>query len=216
MRVTLLLISMLSVFAYECEIDILEEADKSIVENYMARDRPFLLKNQLKMSVELFNQTYHDYDVMHGNRDVLQFGHGGDLPAKVKDMYDLDTQTFEYYRDLDELRPEIIPYHPYQIISVGGSQSGVGFHRHMRAFFSLLHGAKEWYFFSAEKETMYEFNRTKKFLRDDVSHQWFEQPIFCVQEAGSIMFVPNHWPHATINLKTAIGIGYQLEEKSRD
>jgi hypothetical protein len=79
----------------------------------------------------------------------------------------------------------------------------------------LLHGVKEWYFFTAEKETMYEFNRTKKFLRDDVSHQWFETPIFCVQEAGSIMFVPNHWPHATINLNTAIGIGYQLEEKSR-
>jgi len=31
-----------------------------------------------------------------------------------------------------------------------------------------------------------------------------------MQEAGDIMYVPNHWAHATINIEESIGVAYEF------
>ena len=213
-KIFVFLLFLIDIVYAGCDFDVLNWAHTGIIKEFMQKNRPFLLLNMETMSIEDFNRTYYDYDLTHGDRDTLQRGFGGDKRIKVKDMFNQTTQSFTYFSDLDKLRPSIIPPHPFQIISIGGPRSGVGFHNHRRAFFHLYYGTKEWFFYSRDRDIMYEYDRHKKFLRNDVSQEWFEQPIYCVQPAGSIMFVPEHWAHATVNLELTIGIGYQLEEQT--
>ena len=37
-----------------------------------------------------------------------------------------------------------------------------------------------------------------------------KKPYDCVQEAGTILFIPSGWHHATINLEDTIGIAIEL------
>jgi hypothetical protein len=209
MRILLLLI--VAVHGLECDIDILEEVNKNTIEIYGRMNRAFLLLNQEQMSIEEFNNTYHDYDVTHGDRNDLKEGYGGSQKAKMRDIYDKKTQAFVYRTDLPV--PDFIPSFQYQVLSIGGPRSGIGFHNHRQAYFSLLYGTKEWFFFGGNREEyiMQEYKREKKWLRDDVSHEWFDAPIYCLQPAGSMIFVPRNWIHATVNPGTAIGIGYQQD-----
>ena len=43
-----------------------------------------------------------------------------------------------------------------------------------------------------------------------------EAPIHCVQRPGEAVFVPDGWPHATINVDDAVGMAWQQYVKGRN
>lgn len=107
----------------------------------------------------------------------------------------------------------------YLLISAEGS--GINFHRHTNAFNGLVVGRKRWFLyppsFAMPRET--EVIGTLKWLLEVYRPSWaakrkgeagrdgLEQ---CMQGEGDLLYVPQHWWHATVALGEGIGISGQF------
>jgi len=111
---------------------------------------------------------------------------------------------FQHYQ------PPLHKLHPRQEASksfgVGGRYSGVPFHAHSPTFSEVLHGRKRW--FLTPYQVVPEFSHNKTTL------QWFleDYPRIsrrltfyeCTVGPGEILYFPNLWWHATINLEPTV------------
>ena len=85
---------------------------------------------------------------------------------------------------------------------IGNRGSGVQWHVHGPGFSETLHGRKHW--------ILYPPNHTSNMMldKDQSSRQWMEyvyptvtvKPMECTLNPGDLIYFPNHWWHATINL----------------
>jgi hypothetical protein len=98
----------------------------------------------------------------------------------------------------DEYDPEAPNFRPY--VSIGPSRTGVTFHSHQDAVFSLLHGEKSWTLIPPD--TLFASNT-------QMSAELRAAFPSCRLRPGEMLWVPEGWTHATFNHGEAVGLSLQ-------
>ena len=99
-------------------------------------------------------------------------------------------------------------------LSVGGKDAGTQFHKHSDGFSLLFVGHKRWWMTPHESMPVPTFPADKipiKVWADELfpSLDLTDKPSHCVQAPGDIIYVPDGFYHATVNLDDTIGIAAQ-------
>ncbi|CAF1678313.1 unnamed protein product [Adineta ricciae] len=130
-----------------------------------------------------------------GNETLYWFG--DDL---LNDQYWL-TQILRYYKSPSYTVDDFVQ--PSVTFGMGGRGTGVPFHFHGPGFQQMISGRKRWYL-SAEKPT---FDPNETTIQWALDQRWkTKQPFLyeCTLNPGDLIFFPNLWWHATLNLDFAI------------
>lgn len=113
------------------------------------------------------------------------------------------------------------PLDAYNMIwLIGPPRSGTAFHSHTEAWTALAHGRKRWLFYPPNQsppaggsgpDTYPAFAITDWWdrIRPHLNGPASNRPIECVQEPGDLMYVPEGWHHAVINVEDVVGISFQ-------
>ena len=150
--------------------------------------------------VEMLFKTYiADYvkpQSMHlqGNETLYLFG-DNDREAW--------SELFSAYR----LPPYSLPGMTAELsFGIAGPGSGVPFHTHGPTFAETVYGRKRWFLYSPSVQP--------KFDPDMITLRWFlevyptlaggSKPYECTLQPGEVIFLPNMWWHATLNVDTAV------------
>jgi hypothetical protein len=97
----------------------------------------------------------------------------------------------------------------HALFFLGPAHSGAYFHQHFSAWNALLYGAKRWFLLPPDAVFGPYTASMVNWLAVDKSRLPIP-PLECVQESGEILFVPEGWLHATINLQDSVGIAVEL------
>ena len=106
-----------------------------------------------------------------------------------------------------------------RILFAGGTGSGTGFHDHSNTFSLLPFGRKSWMLLppSASYELPGVGTRTSKLTPAEWQRLYEKSPkalpippLRCIQPAGSALFVPSGWKHATINIAPSVGVAVEV------
>jgi histone arginine demethylase JMJD6 len=90
----------------------------------------------------------------------------------------------------------------------------VTFHQHTAAWNALLFGYKRWFllppfhFYGPTTIAMHEW---AKVHRESFAADLHE----CVQRPGEVLFVPQYWYHAVLNVSDCVGIAVELGSNQR-
>ena len=86
--------------------------------------------------------------------------------------------------------------------------SGVQWHVHGAAFGEALHGRKRWLLYPPEAKPAFEpYNTTAQWLAhegDKLPRALKEAPLDCTVGPGELIYVPNMWWHATLNVDDCV------------
>jgi len=94
--------------------------------------------------------------------------------------------------------------------SFGPPGSGASLHFHENAVNALAYGRKRW-LLRAPDQAAYSRQPTAELLKHWRSlPQSSVKPMECTQQSGDVLFVPEHWTHATFNLAESIGVAYHF------
>jgi len=120
-----------------------------------------------------------------------------------------DMVEWKEFFDKYQLPPYELPQHsPALSFGLAGPGSGVPFHFHGPGFAETLHGRKRW--FLTPHHVQPEFNPNKTTLRwwiDDYKRIAKEIDLYeCTLYPGEIIYFPDRWWHATLNLDTTVFI----------
>ncbi|XP_036771693.2 jmjC domain-containing protein 8 isoform X3 [Manis pentadactyla] len=99
--------------------------------------------------------------------------------------------------------------HPQDPTSLGnGAGSGVPFHWHGPGFSEVIYGRKRWFLYPPEETPEFHPNKTTlAWLRDTYpALALSERPLECTIQAGEVLYFPDRWWHATLNLDTSVFI----------
>ncbi|XP_023472490.1 jmjC domain-containing protein 8 isoform X2 [Equus przewalskii] len=99
--------------------------------------------------------------------------------------------------------------HPQDPASLGnGAGSGVPFHWHGPGFSEVIYGRKRWFLYPPEKTPEFHPNKTTlAWLRDTYpTLAPSARPLECTIQAGEVLYFPDRWWHATLNLDTSVFI----------
>lgn len=85
---------------------------------------------------------------------------------------------------------------------IGGKGSGVQWHIHGPGFSECIHGRKHWVLYPPENKPKYDPDYTSRHWMEEVytSLNESERPYECTLHPGEMIYFPNEWFHATINL----------------
>ncbi|XP_075021934.1 jmjC domain-containing protein 8 isoform X7 [Calonectris borealis] len=123
----------------------------------------------------------------------------------------LSTANTYSYRKVDVPFQEYVekllePQDPARLGS--GSGSGVPFHWHGPGFSEVIFGRKRWFLYPPDK--------TPHFHPNETTLAWLhrtypalppaERPLECTLRPGEVLYFPDRWWHATLNLDTSVFI----------
>jgi hypothetical protein len=143
-----------------------------------------------------------------GDRDPLYL-FGLQLLEGVESDYRHPPHFADRALDFDEAQR-----HAKALFYVGPAYSGVTFHQHTAAWNALLFGYKRWFllppfhFYGPTTIAMHEW---AKVLRESFAADLHE----CVQRPGEVLFVPQYWYHAVLNVSDCVGIAVELGSNQR-
>jgi tetratricopeptide (TPR) repeat protein len=92
---------------------------------------------------------------------------------------------------------------------IGPAYSGVSFHQHTAAWNALFFGYKRWFllppfhFYGPTSIAMHEWAGTHRERFAGDLHE-------CVQQPGELLFVPQYWYHAVLNVSDCVGVAVEL------
>jgi len=95
------------------------------------------------------------------------------------------------------------------VFAVGASGSGIPFHHHTHAYNELLAGAKRWSFLPPGDRDLDEGVRRRghlAWLREVLPGLPPGGVLECTQQPGDVIFVPEGWWHATLNLGEVLAV----------
>jgi len=96
---------------------------------------------------------------------------------------------------------------------MGPEGSGAPMHMHVAAFNAALVGRKRW-FFSPPAHNFWSRKPVSEWLAHDYPATPAGAPLFeCTQHPGDIMYVPNLWSHAVVNLEDAVAVATEIKMK---
>ena len=126
------------------------------------------------------------------------------VPSTVQNVIDLASGDNEVMKQDFIDNPQFV---------LGESGSGFPFHQHGEAILQLMTGRKRWWLLDAEKTPPSGYRHDMSQLR------WVQQmlgklpesvkPWTCTQEPGEILYVPDGFWHATLNIGETLAIGAQ-------
>jgi hypothetical protein len=164
---------------------------------YSMRLDDYLNKYVLSMKK---NENYHR--LKYGNETWYFFGENNYTEWKpLLDLYELPIYK--------------LPFHqPAYSFGIAGFYTGVPFHFHGPGFAETIHGRKRWF--------LYEPNKKPQFDPDKSTLHWFleeyeklrpdEMPLECVLEPLDVIYFPDRWWHATLNVDNNVFISTFLSE----
>ncbi|KAM9392728.1 jmjC domain-containing protein 8 isoform 2-T2 [Pholidichthys leucotaenia] len=123
----------------------------------------------------------------------------------------LSTANTYSYRKVD------VPFHEYveellkpQSIDTLGSGPGTGvpFHWHGPGYSEVIYGRKRWFLYPPDMEPHFHPNRTTLSWVTETYPQLPEEeaPLECTIRPGEVLYFPDRWWHATLNLDTSVFI----------
>ena len=96
---------------------------------------------------------------------------------------------------------------------LGPPLSGAPVHFHRNAWNILIYGQKRWFLYPPDK-AFYSKQHVWDWWKQNRGggrEKWtIDPPLECVQYPGDLMFVPDMWGHAVINLKESIGLASEF------
>lgn len=101
--------------------------------------------------------------------------------------------------------------------TMGGDESGVQFHRHNEGWNLVLAGAKRWFLYAPDRLPVPHYPANELPIRDWLLHYYGglqrlavqHRPAECIQTRGELMYVPEGWYHATVNLADTLAVASQ-------
>ncbi|NXH26297.1 JMJD8 protein, partial [Myiagra hebetior] len=97
---------------------------------------------------------------------------------------------------------------PAYSFGIAGSGSGVPFHWHGPGFSEVIFGRKRWFLYPPDK--------TPHFHPNETTLAWLQhtyptlppaqRPLECTLRPGEVLYFPDRWWHATLNLDTSVFI----------
>ncbi|XP_037113376.1 jmjC domain-containing protein 8 isoform X1 [Syngnathus acus] len=122
-----------------------------------------------------------------------------------------DNNLSEWQSLLDVYKPPpfLLP-HTSRAFSFGvaGPGTGVPFHWHGPGYSEVIYGRKRWFLYPPEHEPHFHPNiSTLSWLRNIYPHLTPRQaPLECTIRPGQVLYFPDRWWHATLNLDTSVFI----------
>ncbi|KAM5198257.1 jmjC domain-containing protein 8 isoform 5-T5 [Hipposideros larvatus] len=97
---------------------------------------------------------------------------------------------------------------PAYSFGIAGAGTGVPFHWHGPGFSEVIYGRKRWFLYPPEKTPKFHPNKTTlSWLRDTYPALTpSAQPLECTIQPGEVLYFPDRWWHATLNLDTSVFI----------
>ncbi|KAM4819925.1 jmjC domain-containing protein 8 [Thomomys bottae] len=97
---------------------------------------------------------------------------------------------------------------PAYSFGIAGAGSGVPFHWHGPGFSEVIYGRKRWFLYPPEKTPEFHPNKTTLSWLQDIYPALTPsaRPLECTVHAGEVLYFPDHWWHATLNLDTSVFI----------
>ncbi|XP_054570546.1 jmjC domain-containing protein 8 isoform X3 [Eptesicus fuscus] len=97
---------------------------------------------------------------------------------------------------------------PAYSFGIAGTGSGVPFHWHGPGFSEVIYGRKRWFLYPPEKTPEFHPNKTTLAWLQDTYPALTPsaRPLECTIQAGEVLYFPDRWWHATLNLETSVFI----------
>ncbi|XP_059548544.1 jmjC domain-containing protein 8 isoform X1 [Myotis daubentonii] len=97
---------------------------------------------------------------------------------------------------------------PAYSFGIAGTGSGVPFHWHGPGFSEVIYGRKRWFLYPPEKTPEFHPNKTTLAWLQDTYPALTPsaRPLECTIQAGEVLYFPDRWWHATLNLDTSVFI----------
>ncbi|KAM6054971.1 jmjC domain-containing protein 8 isoform 2-T2 [Chlamydotis macqueenii] len=97
---------------------------------------------------------------------------------------------------------------PAYSFGIAGSGSGVPFHWHGPGYSEVIFGRKRWFLYPPDKTPHFHPNETTLawLHRTYPSLPPAERPLECTLRPGEVLYFPDRWWHATLNLDTSVFI----------
>nr|XP_020443586.1 jmjC domain-containing protein 8 [Monopterus albus] len=91
---------------------------------------------------------------------------------------------------------------------IAGPGTGVPFHWHGPGYSEVIYGRKRWFLYPPEKEPNFHPNHTTlSWVKETYPHLLEEEaPLECTIRPGEVLYFPDRWWHATLNLDTSVFI----------
>jgi len=109
-------------------------------------------------------------------------------------------------------------------LTLGGDESGVQFHRHNDGWNLLLAGRKRWFLYPPARLPVPAFPAEELPIRDwllefypglmTLAEGSAARPLECIQREGELLYVPEGWYHATVNLGDTVAVASQRLHQS--
>ena len=148
------------------------------------------------MKEQIFSKTITSFLSNYGNETLYFFGDNN--YTEWQPLYEL------YKKPIYNL-PNHIPALSFGVAAAG---SGVPFHFHGPGFAETMHGRKRWFLYAPEYKP--NFNPDKSTLRWllDTYPKIKDDGLLleCILEPFDIIYFPDRWWHATLNVDTAVFI----------
>ncbi|XP_069726359.1 jmjC domain-containing protein 8 isoform X2 [Phaenicophaeus curvirostris] len=97
---------------------------------------------------------------------------------------------------------------PAYSFGIAGSGSGVPFHWHGPGYSEVIFGRKRWFLYPPDKTPHFHPNETTLawLLHTYPTLPPAERPLECTLRPGEVLYFPDRWWHATLNLDTSVFI----------
>uniref|UniRef100_A0A8C9RER6 Jumonji domain containing 8 n=1 Tax=Scleropages formosus TaxID=113540 RepID=A0A8C9RER6_SCLFO len=91
---------------------------------------------------------------------------------------------------------------------IAGPGTGVPFHWHGPGYSEVIYGRKRWFLYPPDKKPHFHPNRTTLSWVTDAypTLPAEDKPIECTIRPGEVLYFPDRWWHATLNLDTSVFI----------
>ncbi|KAG7233727.1 hypothetical protein INR49_006648 [Caranx melampygus] len=163
----------------------------------------FRLEDEGPCNIDVFDSSSLSYQ---------QFIESGRPFPRIHTLYFFGDNNFtEWQRLFDHYQPP--PYglpHSRGAFSFGiaGPGTGVPFHWHGPGYSEVVYGRKRWFLYPPDKEPHFHPNRTTlSWVTETYPHlPEDEAPLECTIRPGEVLYFPDHWWHATLNLDTSVFI----------
>ncbi|XP_076866703.1 jmjC domain-containing protein 8 [Brachyhypopomus gauderio] len=102
-----------------------------------------------------------------------------------------------------------LPYtSPAYSFGIAGPGTGVPFHWHGPGYSEVIYGRKRWFLYPPEEAPEFHPNQTTLYW---VTHSYptlelWNRPLECTIRPGEVLYFPDRWWHATLNLDTSVFI----------
>ncbi|XP_067088383.1 jmjC domain-containing protein 8 [Osmerus mordax] len=112
---------------------------------------------------------------------------------------------FENYKAPPYLLPKTTGAYSF---GIAGPGTGVPFHWHGPGYSEVIYGRKRWFLYPPDKAPHFHPNHsTLSWVRDVSPHlPEEERPLECTIQPGEVLYFPDRWWHATLNLDTSVFI----------